>query len=273
MIPYHNINPDIVKFSLFGLPLQIRWYGLFYVISFILAYFLFRKNLRYRQIEMDREKYESAIFYVMLGVILGGRIGYILFYNLLYYFQNPMGIFAVWEGGMSFHGGALGVIFAGVLFARKYRYRFMSLADAAVPLVAIGLGLGRLGNFINGELFGKPTALPWGMVFPDSDGLPRHPTQVYEMLLEGAVLWVVAMQLLKRIKREGIVFWSFIGLYGVFRFLVEFVRQPDDIEFYTKFGMIFGFMSIGQFLSLLMILAALIGLYVIYKRKEDVTQA
>lgn len=269
MIAYHNISPEIAKFSLFGLDLQIRWYGFFYVLSFILGYFLYRYNLRIRKVEMGKEQYESAIFYVMLGVILGGRLGYILFYNLLYYLQNPLGILAVWEGGMSFHGGALGVIIAGLLFCKKYNYRFMELADPAIPLVAIGLGLGRLGNFINGELFGKPTNLPWAMIFPDSDGLPRHPTQIYEMLLEGLVLGLLAQYMLKKVKQSGIVFWTFIGMYGVFRFFVEFVREPDVLEFYDKFGYILGFMPIGQFLSLLMVLAAVIGMIIIFKRGRE----
>ncbi len=270
MIPYHNINPEIVRFSMFGLDLQVRWYGLFYVISFILGYFLYSYNLRLRKIKLEREVYESAIFYVMLGVILGGRIGYILFYNFLYYISHPLHIFAVWEGGMSFHGGALGVIVAGLLFCRKYKYSFFSLADPAIPLVAIGLALGRLGNFINGELYGKPTNLPWAMIFPESDGVPRHPTQVYEMILEGVLLAIISQIMLRKVKKTGIVFWSFIGLYGVFRFLIEFVREPDSLDFYAKFGFIFGFMPIGQFLSLLMILAALIGVYLLYRKKERI---
>ncbi len=128
----------------------------------------------------------------MLGVILGGRFGYVIFYDLLSYLKNPLDIFAVWQGGMSFHGGALGVIIAGLLFCKKNNYSFYSLADPAIPLVALGLGLGRFGNFINAELFGKPTSLPWGMVFPDSGGVAVHPTQLYEMILEGLVLGLVS---------------------------------------------------------------------------------
>ncbi len=269
MIPYHNISPEIARFSLFGLQLQIRWYGLFYVLSFVLGYVLYRFNLRTRKIELSRDHYESAIFYVMIGVIAGGRLGYILFYNLIFYLQHPLAVFAVWEGGMSFHGGALGVIAAGILYCKKFKHSFYSMADPAIPIVAIGLGLGRLGNFINGELYGKPTNLPWAMIFPESDGLPRHPTQLYEMFLEGIVLFAIAQIMLKKIQKTGVVFWTFIGLYGVFRFLVEFVREPDALEFYDKFGYIFGFMPIGQFLSMLMIIAALIGLYMIYKPKRS----
>lgn len=265
MIAFPNISPEIVSFNIAGLPLQIRWYGLFYVLSFIIGFLTFGHNLKFRQIKLNREQYESAIFHVMVGVILGGRLGYVLFYNLLFYLHNPLAIFAVWEGGMSFHGGALGVIIAGLIFARRNKLHFLSLADAAVPIVAIGLGLGRLGNFINGELWGKATNLPWAMIFPGSDGVPRHPTQIYELFLEGIVLSIVSYFLLKKLKQKGLVFFSFIGLYGVFRFLIEFVREPDDISFYTKFGFIFGFMSIGQFLSFLMIIAAAWGIWKVNK--------
>lgn len=256
MLQFPNISPEIAGFSLFGLQFHIRWYGLFYVLSFVLAYFLYKHTLKLKGISLPREEYESAIFYVMLGVILGGRLGYVVFYNFLYYLRNPLEIFAVWEGGMSFHGGALGVIIAGLLFCRKYKYSFVDLADAAIPLVAIGLALGRLGNFINAELWGKPTSMPWAMIFPGSDGIPRHPTQLYELFLEGIVLAVISYWLLRKLKRPGLVFYSFIGLYGLFRFLIEFVREPDDISFYTRFGYFFGFMSIGQFLSLIMMIVA-----------------
>lgn len=265
MIAFPNIRPEIVSFPLLGLQLQIRWYGLFYVLSFIIGFLMFGHNLKFRKVKLDREQYESAIFHVMLGVILGGRLGYVLFYNLLFYLQHPLAIFAVWEGGMSFHGGALGVIIAGLIFARRQKLNFYSLADAAIPIVAIGLGLGRLGNFINGELWGKPTNMPWAMIFPGSDGVPRHPTQLYELFLEGIVLATVSYFLLKKLKKDGLVFYCFIGLYGVFRFLIEFVREPDDISFYKTFGFIFGFMSIGQFLSFLMILVASWGIWKINK--------
>ncbi|HHV36408.1 MAG TPA: prolipoprotein diacylglyceryl transferase, partial [Candidatus Cloacimonetes bacterium] len=173
----HNINPEIVSFVLFGMEFSVRWYGLLYVISFIIAYFLYKPFLKKKDIEIDRDKYESLLFYIMIGVILGGRLGYILFYNLRFYMTCPLSIFAVWEGGMSFHGGAIGVFLAGWLFTRRHKLPFYRMADAAVPIVAIGLGLGRLGNFINGELWGNVTTLPWGIVFPDGGALPRHPTQ------------------------------------------------------------------------------------------------
>ncbi|MBP9036957.1 MAG: prolipoprotein diacylglyceryl transferase [Candidatus Cloacimonetes bacterium] len=269
---YPNIDPNIVSFSIGNLNLHIRWYGLFYVLSFILAFILYKPFLKKRNIKLTKEQYESIIFYMMLGVILGGRLGYILFYNLRYYLSHPIMIFAVWEGGMSFHGGALGVIIAGLIFCHKHKLNFYAMADSAIPIVAIGLGLGRLGNFINAELYGKPTNLPWGMIFPGSDGAVRHPSQLYELILEGIVMFVITYFLLKKLKKEGVVFWSFIGLYGIFRFLIEFVREPDDLDFYTRSGYIFGFMSIGQFLSLLMMIIAIWGFYSIYKTPKKQEQ-
>ncbi|MCB5234200.1 MAG: prolipoprotein diacylglyceryl transferase [Candidatus Cloacimonetes bacterium] len=268
MIPYHNISPEIVSFTLFGMDFSVRWYGLLYVISFVIAYFLYKPFLKKKDIEIDRDKYESLLFYVMLGVILGGRIGYILFYNLRFYVACPLSIFAFWEGGMSFHGGAIGVFLAGWLFTRKHKLPFYRMADVAMPIVAIGLGLGRLGNFINGELWGSVTTLPWGMVFPDGGALPRHPTQIYEMLGEGLVLFLVSWYIMNKDYKDGLGFWSFIGGYGIIRFLIEFVRVPDDIAFYRNHGFIFGFMSIGQFLSLLMIILSAIGIFFIYRRKS-----
>jgi phosphatidylglycerol:prolipoprotein diacylglycerol transferase len=268
MLRFPNISPEIVSFSFLGIDLHIRWYGLFYVLSFICAFFFYKRLLRIKNITLPREQYESALFYIMLGVIIGGRMGYVLFYNFLYYLQHPLAIFSVWEGGMSFHGGALGVIIAGVIFCKRYKMKFMTLADAAIPLVALGLGLGRLGNFINAELWGKTTTLPWGVVLPDAGDLPRHPTQLYEMLSEGVFLGIVSYLMLRKKVRDGMVFWTFIGGYGIVRFLIEFVRIPDDIPFYDKYGFILGFMSIGQFLSLLMIIAALIGIYILNKPKS-----
>lgn len=277
----HNINPDIVSFTLLGMPLQIRWYGLFYVLSFIIGWVFYRRMLKHRNILLSREQYESIIFVIMLGVVLGGRLGYILFYSLPEAFANPVGsilqnplqIFYVWEGGMSFHGGALGVITGGYLFTRKHKLSFAAMADAVIPLISLGLGLGRLGNFINGELWGSPTKLPWGVVFPDAGSLPRHPTQLYELFLEGIVLFAVTYFLLKRIKTNGVVFWIWFALYGVFRFLIEFVRMPDELQFYDDYGFILGFMSIGQFLSLLMIIIGSLAIWLIYRSKRSIKEA
>lgn len=270
MLPYPDIDPVMAQFSIGGINFSIRWYGFFYVLSFILGYIFLWKLLKYRKVKITRDQYDGIIFSIMLGVILGGRLGYVLFYNLPYYLRHPVEILYVWEGGMSFHGGALGVIIACLIYMRRQKIPFYSVADCAMPMVAVGLGLGRLGNFINGELWGKVTNLPWGMVFPDAGPLPRHPTQLYELFFEGIVLGVLSYILLKKTKKEGLVFWSFIGLYGIFRFLIEFIRVPDDLEIYDKIGYFLGFMTIGQILSVIMIIAAAIGIWTLYRKKPEV---
>jgi len=267
MIAYPNFNPDIVRFSLFGMPLQIRWYGLAYVMGFVIGFVLYRYNLKYKKITLDKDHYEGLFFAMMLGVILGGRLGYVLFYNLAYYLHHPLGIFAVWEGGMSFHGGALGVIIAGYIFLKQNKLNFWKLADPAMPLVAIGLGLGRLGNFINGELYGRVTNVPWAMIFPESDGQPRHPTQLYELFLEGIALALICQYVYRKTKIEGMGFWAFIGCYGVFRTFIEFFRQPDNIDLY-KHGLFFGFITMGMVLSCLMVLSAIAGIFYLYKKNK-----
>lgn len=197
----------------------------------------------------------------MLGVIVGGRLGYVIFYNFSFYIRHPLQIFAVWNGGMSFHGGMLGVIIFGYFFSKKHGYDFYRLADPTVVVAPIGLFFGRLGNFINGELYGRVTDLPWAMVFPNTAGRPRHPSQIYELLLEGVLLFIILKILLKKNLKDGFVFWSFILLYGVFRSSVELFRAPD-----AHLGYIFGFLTAGQILSFLMIIAALIGFASIYKK-------
>jgi phosphatidylglycerol:prolipoprotein diacylglycerol transferase len=268
MIAYPQMSPDLVKFTLLGMPLQIRWYGLLYVIGFLVGFIFYRYNLRYRKITLPREQYEGLLFAIMLGVILGGRLGYVLFYNLLFYLQHPLEIFAVWEGGMSFHGGALGVIIAGAVFLKRNKLNFWELSDPAMPLVAIGLGLGRLGNFINGELYGRVTSVPWAMVFPESDGQPRHPTQLYELFLEGIVLTLICQYVYRKTKIEGMGFWAFIGTYGIFRIFIEFFREPDNIDLY-KNGLFFGFITVGMVLSFLMVLAAVAGIYYLYQKHKS----
>lgn len=270
MLTYPQINPDIVKFNLFGMPLQIRWYGFFYVLSFVLGYILYKYNLKLKNITLPKERYEGLLFAIMLGVVIGGRMGYVVFYNFLYYLKHPLEVLAVWTGGMSFHGGALGVIFAGWYYLKKHKLNFWKLADPAMPLVAIGLGLGRLGNFINGELYGRPTTVPWAMVFPESDGLPRHPTQLYEMFLEGIVLAIICQIVYRRTKIEGMGFWAFIWSYGVFRVFVEFFREPDVLELY-KHGLFFGFMTVGMLLSMLMVIVASIGMCLLSKQHKRLT--
>lgn len=273
MIPYPSMNPEILPIHVFGLRLAVTWYGFLYVIAFVIGYIFYRSNLKLRNVSLSREQYENYIFVIMLGVILGGRLGYILFYGLPYYLSNPLHVFSVWEGGMSFHGGALGVVIAVLIYCRIYRQPFYKLADPAMPFVAIGLGLGRLGNFINGELFGKVTNVPWGMVFPEGGEYPRHPSQLYELFLEGIVLFAVSQWLNHKKLRDGSIFWIFFILYGIFRILVELVREPDQIAIYQN-GLLYGFLPItqGQFLSFIMIVAGIIGMALIYGRKVKINE-
>ena len=260
MLKYPDINPTIIKFG----SLDIRWYGFLYIVGFLIGYIFLRKLLKYRKINLKKDEYENMLFRIMLGIIIGGRLGYILFYNLSYYFVHPLDIFKVWEGGMSFHGGAIAVIILGYFFCKKHKLSFYQLADPVLPLASIGIGLGRLGNFINAELYGRVTNVPWAMIFPtDPQKLPRHPSQLYEIFLEGIVLFVVSFLMLRKISKPGFVFWAWIGLYGLFRFLVEFVREPD-----TQLGFVLGFMTMGQVLSLFMFISSIIAL-ILFKKKSN----
>ena len=260
----HDINPIIFSIG----PISVAWYGLCYVISFIIGYFFVRKNLKKKNVVISNDHYESFIFCIILGVIIGGRFGYVLFYQLSYYLQNPLHIFYVWNGGMSFHGGMIGVIISALIFCKKNKYDFYTLADPSMPLVAIGIGIVRMANFINGELYGKYTTLPWAVIFKRTDPLmlPRHPSQIYEAILEGFLMAILLQFILFKTNLKGMIFWLFIGLYGVVRFLIEFIRIPDDLPIY-KNGMIFGFFSMGQFFSLLMILTAGVFLFIITRKK------
>jgi phosphatidylglycerol:prolipoprotein diacylglycerol transferase len=224
--------------------------------------------MKRKQVKITQENYDTFILNLMLGVIIGGRLGYVIFYNLSHYISNPVDIIAVWKGGMSFHGGAIGCIIAGLLFAKKYKYNFYSLGDPAMPLVDIGIGLVRVANFINGELYGKITTVPWGVIFPYTDGA-RHPSQLYQAFVEGFFMAVVLHILLFRTKVDGVVFWCFIGLYGLGRFFIEYLRELDDLPIYTD-GMLFSRLpiSMGQMFSIIMITSAIIGLYLVLKQKR-----
>lgn len=238
---FPHIDPVFMRIG----PLQFRWYGLMYVLAFIAAYFIIRGEVKRKHLPMTIDDVADLVFYGALGVVLGGRLGYIIFYNLDFYLKNPLKLLAVWEGGMSFHGGFLGVIVAFVLFARRKKLPFLRLMDMSALCAPVGLGLGRMGNFINAELYGRPTDLPWGVVFPGSDGLPRHPSQLYEAFLEGLVLFLVVRFMTRKFDIASVPAWTFCAGYGLFRFMVEFVRQPD-----AQLGFIFSLFSMGQLLSL-----------------------
>jgi phosphatidylglycerol:prolipoprotein diacylglycerol transferase len=253
MLPFPEIDPIIIRIG----PLAVRWYGMMYLLGFVAAWLIIRSLARLRSLPLDAEGLSDLLFYGILGVILGGRLGYVLFYNPVYYIQHPLSSFAVWEGGMSFHGGLLGVVVAVTIFCLRKGLPKLLTGDILVTAATVGLGLGRVGNFINGELWGRVTDVPWGMVFPGAGPLPRHPSQLYEALLEGPVLFAVLWLLHRRRSSPGIPFFTFFLLYGVFRFSVEFFRQPD-----AHLGFLWGGATMGQVLSLPMILIGLCGLYI-----------
>ncbi|GAA0821803.1 prolipoprotein diacylglyceryl transferase [Colwellia sp. D2M02] len=238
-------------------PVALRWYGTMYLIGFIAAMFMANKAADNSKGLWTREQVGDLLFYGFLGVILGGRVGYVLFYQFDYLIADPLYLLKIWEGGMSFHGGLLGVILAIFIFAKKTNKSFLAVGDFVAPLVPIGLGMGRLGNFINAELWGRQTDVPWAMVFPtDPLGLPRHPSQLYEFFLEGVVLFIILYVISRKPRSLGLASGTFLIGYGVFRSIVEFFREPD-----AHLGLYFSFISKGQILSIPMIL---IGLFIIY---------
>lgn len=258
-----HIDPVFLRLGV----LEFRWYGLMYILGFVGAYFVINVEARRRKIPLSRDDVADMIFAVALGVILGGRTGYVLFYNLPEYAAHPLKVFAVWEGGMSFHGGFIGAIIGGYWFAAKKHIDRFIIADLCSMATPIGLGLGRIGNFINGELYGRITTVPWGMVFPDprAGGLPRHPSQLYEAFLEGPVLFLILWGLGRKERPAGVTFWALIAFYGMFRFVVEFFREPD-----IQLGFFMGGFSMGQLLSLPMALAGFIMLWRTLGRKRSV---
>ncbi|HSW69600.1 MAG TPA: prolipoprotein diacylglyceryl transferase [Gammaproteobacteria bacterium] len=259
MLIYPAIDP--VAFHL-G-PLPVHWYGLMYLMGFIGGWGLLAMRIRRSPRGFTLEQLSDILFYVALGVILGGRLGYVLFYQFADTLEHPWHIFAIWQGGMSFHGGLIGVILAVGLYARKIGKSFVDITDLIAPVVPIGLGAGRIGNFINGELWGRVTDVPWGMVFPTGGDMPRHPSQLYEFFLEGVILFLVLWFFSKRERPHWAVSGLFLLLYGVFRFIVEFFREPD-----IQIGFVaFGWMSKGQLLSIPMIIAGIIMLLWAYRRK------
>jgi len=255
------IHPQLDPIALRLGPLAIHWYGLMYLAGFLALLWLGKWRIRRNPgCGWTEKQLDDVLFYGALGVILGGRLGYVLFYQLDHYLAHPAEIFAVWQGGMSFHGGFLGVLLAMALFARKEKKNWLTLMDFIAPLVPPGLAAGRLGNFLNGELWGRPTDLPWGMVFPQVDNLPRHPSQLYEFGLEGIALFLMLWLYSSKPRPVGAVSGLFLVGYGSFRFLVEFTRQPDSFLGFLALGL-----TMGQWLSLPMVLAGVWMLRYAYK--------
>lgn len=239
---------DPVAFSL-G-PLSVRWYGLMYLFGFAFAMWLAGRRADAPNSGWTRNEVSDLLFYGFLGVILGGRIGYVLFYNFDLFLADPTYLFKIWTGGMSFHGGLIGVITAMIWFAHKTQRHFFTVADFVAPLIPFGLGVGRIGNFMNGELWGRVTDVPWAIIFPEAGPEPRHPSQLYQFALEGVVLFIILNLFWRKHPPRGAISGMFLLFYGLFRFLVEFVRQPD-----SQLGLYFNEISMGQILSTPMIVA------------------
>jgi phosphatidylglycerol---prolipoprotein diacylglyceryl transferase len=251
-------HPQIDPVALSLGPIDIHWYGLMYLLGFGAAWWLGRVRAQSTP-GWDPRQIGDMIFYGAIGVVLGGRLGYILFYDLQSYLDAPLNALKLWEGGMSFHGGLIGVLVAIALFARRHEKRFFEVGDFVAPLIPIGLGAGRIGNFINGELWGRVSDLPWAMVFADprAGGLARHPSQLYEAFLEGLVLFVILWLYSARPRPMMSVSGLFLLCYGVFRFAVEFTRMPD-----VHLGFIAGdWLTMGQLLSLPMIVAGAVLMF------------
>lgn len=285
MIQLHQIDPIAFRLG----PLQVHWYGIMYLLGFAIAWWLGRLRIRAGRLPgVDEQGFGDLLFYAMLGVVLGGRVGYVLFYAFGDFLANPLMLFKVWEGGMSFHGGLLGVMAAGLWWARKRGLHFFDVVDFIAPLVPPGLGFGRLGNYIGGELWGKYTEAGWGVIFPRAeatlaelrpaqlqaqyasgalDVLARHPSQLYQAMLEGLVMFCVLWCYSRRPRPRYAVAGVFALLYGCFRFLVEFVRVPD-----AQMGeggyLAFGWLTMGQVLSLPLIL---LGLFWLWKSRTAPT--
>ena len=268
MIPYPHLNPIALQIGPVDVgghvlgPLQIHWYGVMYGIGFILAYFIVKAQVRRRGLPLNDNELADFIMYLIMGVILGGRTGYVLFYNLQDYIAHPAEIFAVWHGGMSFHGGLVGTLIAGYWFCRTHKLKFLEMADIVIVAVPLGLGLGRLGNFINGELWGRPTNVPWAMVFPlDPTHLPRHPSQLYEFACEGVLLFLVLFFMSRKRPRHGVLLGTFLIGYGLIRFTLEFFRNPDP-----QLGYVLGPFSMGQLLSVPMVLIGIVFVWWVLHR-------
>ena len=247
------IHPQIDPIAISLGPLAVRWYGLMYLLGFGIAFVLARSRIkRGMSGDISYAIFDALFFFSVLGVVLGGRLGYVLFYNPAYYFSHPLDILSVWQGGMSFHGGFLGVLLAMAYIARKHRMGWLAITDFIAPLIPPALAAGRIGNFINGELWGRVTDLPWGMVFRGAGPLPRHPSQLYEFALEGVLLFAILWLYSARPRPRGAVSAMFLIGYGGLRFCAEFFREPDDFLGLLALGL-----SMGQWLSVPMILAGI----------------
>ena len=262
----HNFDPVLIDFGLF----QIRWYSMAYILGIVLGWIYAIKIIKiasknkYGYEPIKTSDFDDLIIYLVLGIVLGGRLGYVLFYNLEFYSQNFIEIFKIWQGGMSFHGGLLGIIVSILIFSKNKNTSFFKYSDIIVCVAPIGLFLGRIANFINGELFGKISTLPWAVIFPSGGNIARHPSQIYEALLEGIILFIlINFFALKKnlLFKNGYISALFLILYSVFRILSEYFREPDE-----HLGYFFNYFSMGTLLSFLTLIA---GFLVIFFMKKN----
>jgi phosphatidylglycerol:prolipoprotein diacylglycerol transferase len=271
-IPEH-IKPYIIQVGQF----QVRYYGLMYIIAFSVLYLLSFHRLKTEDYDYPKTAIENYFVWAILGLMLGARLGYVIFYNLNYYISYPLEIFLPFSfsggfhftglAGMSYHGGLIGVITSSALFCRKYKIEFWKFADFLIPSIPLGYTFGRMGNFINGELYGRATTVPWGMYFPlDMSGHLRHPSQLYEALFEGVLLFIILWSIRRKKVFDGFFFSLYIIGYGTVRFFIEFMREPDP-----QIGYLFGIITLGQILCLCMISAG-IGLYYFRKKRQTITK-
>ncbi|MES1951885.1 prolipoprotein diacylglyceryl transferase [Salinisphaera sp. S4-8] len=261
------VHPDIDPVAVAIGPLAVHWYGLMYLLSFLIGWGLGILRTRQPHVRWQREEVGDLLFYVVLGVVIGGRVGYMLFYQPGLLLENPLQLFYIWQGGMSFHGGMLGVFAAAGWFARATQRTFFDITDFVAPIVPVGLFFGRIANFINGELIGRVTDVPWAMIYPRVDMAPRHPSELYEAALEGlllfAVLWWFASKPRPRMAVSGL----FLVGYGSLRFFAEFFRLPDAFLGFVAFD----WMTMGQLLSTPMILGGILLLALAYRRPQGAT--
>lgn len=258
MINYPNIDPVALSLG----PLQIHWYGVMYLIGFAAAWWLGNKRAARPGSGWKSQHIEDLIFFGALGTVLGGRMGYVLFYNFPAFVDDPLMLFKIWQGGMSFHGGLLGGIVSMWFFAGRHNKSFFEVIDFAAPLIPIGLGAGRIGNFINAELWGKVSDVPWAMVFPGGGPLARHPSQLYQFALEGVALFLIVWLYSSKPRPTMAISGLFIISYSVFRILIEFIREPDAHLGYLAFG----WLTMGQILSLPLLAVGIVLMVMAYKK-------
>ena len=258
----NNLNPILIDFGFF----EVRWYSLAYICGILIGWWIAKRIIHFKIkdkiVLFDVNLFDDLISYIIISIILGGRIGYIIFYNFSYYLKSPIDIFKIWEGGMSFHGAFIGVIIGTYLFSKKIKINTIFFLDIIASVAPIGIFFGRIANFINSELYGKPSNFIWSVIFPKIDMVPRHPSQLYEAFLEGVILFLILITLiLKKNIRIGLCSSLFMILYGLFRIIAEHFREPD-----VQIGYLFNLFSMGSLLSFIMIL---VGLFIFIKTKKN----